>query len=134
MDVRGIRKHLVLLTERIEGRTYEEIRSRLRNKNVAQRIRHLASEADARGEITALPVTGESIIDPTKFIRTMDGSDLVDILMEAIELYTTNPNQGWEKVVEVTDDILKELTEISAVQKGGFRNGNGLPLGQRRRQ
>ena len=110
------------MTERIEGRTYEEIRSRLRNKKVAQRIRHLA-----RGEITALPETGESIVAPTKFIRTMDGSNRVDILMEAIKLYTTDPNKGWEKVVELTDDILKELTKISAVQKGAFRNGNGPP-------
>ena len=53
--------------------TYEEIRSRLRTKNIARQIKRLASKADTRGEITALPEMGESIIDPTKFIKTMDG-------------------------------------------------------------
>ena len=102
---------------------YEEIRSRLMTKNIAQQIKRLASKAYARGEITALPEMGESIIDPTKFIKTMDGSNRVDASMEAVKLYTTDPNKGWEKVVEETDDILKKLTEISSVQKGAFCTG-----------
>ena len=41
MEVRGVHSHLALLTERIEDRTYEQIRSRLRSRPMARRIKHL---------------------------------------------------------------------------------------------